>query len=223
MPFVLTRENSLANQFLLELRDKDIQADRLRFRENLERLGSIMAYEISKTLKFSKQEIVTPLAVTEVNALAEQPVLLSILRAGIPFYQGFQKFFDKAQAGFIGAYRVETSPDDADGRAQSEITINLEYLATPDLEGKCVILVDPMLATGKSVIDVMNAVLRNGKPAHVHVASVVATPVGIEFVRQNLKVPHSVWTVAVDESLNDQFYIVPGLGDAGDLSFGPKM
>jgi uracil phosphoribosyltransferase len=212
--FVLNGNNSIANQFLLELRDAVLQKDRLRFRKNLERLGEILAYELSRTLKYKNVNANSPLGTTAISVISDQPILITIMRAGLPFFQGFLNFFDHADSGFIGAFRKED---------QDHLTIKLEYVATTSLEGKTVILIDPMLATGRSVIDSVNALLINGKPAHIHIASLVAAPEGIEYLKQNLKLPYSLWTCAVDEKLNAQYYIVPGLGDAGDLSFGEKL
>lgn len=212
--FVLNSNLSLANQFLFELRDAAIQRDRMRFRKNLERLAEILAYELSKALKYEKAVAQSPLGPSTTQILHEQPVLLTILRAGLPFFQGFMNFFDRADAGFIGAFRKE---DD------EHLTIKLEYLATPSLKDRTVILIDPMLATGRSIIDSVNAIMRNGKPAHIHIACLVAAPEGIKYLEENLKLPYSIWACAVDEKLNAQFYIVPGLGDAGDLSFGDKL
>jgi uracil phosphoribosyltransferase len=214
MPFVLNQHRSLANQFLLELRDSGKQKDRMRFRKNLERLGEIMAYELSRALDYTEEEAVTPLGKSSIHVLKEQPVLITILRAGLPFFQGFINFFDQAESGFIGAYRQED---------ENHLTIKLGYVATPSLEDRTVILIDPMLATGRSVMDSVDAFLRNGKPRHVHVVSLVAAPEGVAYLKQNLRLPFSLWTCAVDEQLNHQFYIVPGLGDAGDLSYGPKL
>jgi uracil phosphoribosyltransferase len=214
MLFTLDRQDSIANQFLLELRDVSIQQDRLRFRNNMERLGEIMAYEVSKKLVYKGKEVVTPLGKLPINVLTEQPVLITILRAGIPFFQGFVNYFDRADCGFIGAYRKED---------EKHLTIKLEYLATTSLLDKTVILIDPMLATGRSVMDTVNAMTRNGKPYHLHVVSLVAAPEGIKHLEENLSVPFSLWTCAVDEALNHQYYIVPGLGDAGDLSYGSKI
>lgn len=209
----LGEKNSIANQFVAELRNIQVQTDRLRFRANLEKLGSIMAYEISKTLVYQSQGIQTPLGNIQNNLIQTQPVLITVLRAGLPYYQGFQNFFDGAPAGFIGAYRKEGA----------EIKINLEYLATPDLIGKTVILIDPMLATGKSIIRAVQELERHGKPAHIHVAALIAAPEGIKYVQDSLKHRATVWTFAIDEKLDHRFYIVPGLGDAGDLSFGEKI
>lgn len=214
MLFVLENQRSVGNQFMAELRDKRIQQDRLRFRGNLERLGSIMAYEISKKLSYGTKEIETPLAKKEVTVIKEEPVLITILRAGIPYFNGFQHFFDRADCGFIGAYRKEDS---------ESLKIKLDYVATPDLEGRDVILIDPMLATGYSVVEALTALKGKGHPRHIFVACVIAARHGIEFLQKNIKTDHSIWAVSVDDKINQQLYIVPGLGDAGDLSFGDKI
>jgi len=214
MLYNLGEQNSIANQFLLELRDKAIQLDRLRFRRNLERLGEIMAFEISKKLVYKKEETQTSLGKTSLNTLATEPVLITILRAGLPYFQGFQNYFDKSDCGFIGAYRKE---------GQGDIAIKLDYLATPELEGKEVILIDPMLATGKSIVDTVSELRKQGAPKNLHIASVLTSPQGINYLNTQLAIPFTLWTFAIDEKLNSQFYIVPGLGDAGDLSFGDKL
>ena len=214
MIFNLSAQNSIANQFLSELRDKNVQSDRLRFRGNMKRLGQIMAYEISKKLAFREKVIETPLGESSVNVPASLPVLLTVMRAGIPYFDGFLDFYNTSECGFVGAYREEGS---------EEIVIHLEYVATPDVDGKDVIIIDPMLATGKSFVRAVNAILKRGLPAHVHIAALVAAPEGIEYVRQNLNLPFSIYACAVDENLNHQYYIVPGLGDAGDLSYGVKL
>jgi uracil phosphoribosyltransferase len=211
--FVLNSQDSIANQFMLQLRDAAFQVDRMRFRKNMERLGEIMAYELSKKLVYSAKETVTPLGKTVIS-VPQHPVLITILRAGLPFFQGFNNFFDEADCGFIGAFRKED---------EHHLTIKLEYVATSSLADKVVILIDPMLATGRSVIDSVEAIVRNGKPAHLHVVSLVSAPEGIEHLKANLKLPFTLWTCAVDEKLNHQYYIVPGLGDAGDLSYGAKL
>jgi len=213
MLFVIGEQNSIANQFLSELRDQQVQQDRARFRNNLQRLGEIMAYEVSKKLPMVDQMVLTPLGKTTMKVMERQPVLITIMRAGLPYFAGFQNFFDKAECGFVGAYRKEN---------EQTLTIQLDYLATPSLEGKEVILVDPMLATGRSVIDALKELIKRGTPKHVHLVSVVAAPEGIRHLEENSTLPFSIWTFAVDEKLNHQYYIVPGLGDAGDLSFGSK-
>jgi uracil phosphoribosyltransferase len=212
--FILNSQQSIANQYLFELRDAAIQKDRMRFRKNMERLGEILAYEISKKFRFIEKDAVTPLGSSRIKVMETQPVLVTILRAGLPFFQGFLNIFDRADCGFIGAFRKED---------EQHMTIRLEYLATSDLHNKTLILIDPMLATGRSVADSLKALERNGRPAHVHIVSLVAAPEGIEYLKKNVAPPYSLWTCAVDEKLNPQYYIVPGLGDAGDLSFGEKL
>ncbi|MBX2965346.1 MAG: uracil phosphoribosyltransferase [Cyclobacteriaceae bacterium] len=214
MTFILNEVDSIANNMLKELRDKSIQQDRMRFRQNVERLGSILAYEVSKKLSYHEEQVETPLGFSAINVLRHQPVLITVLRAGLPFFQGFQYFFDQADNGFIGAYRKES---------ETNIAINLEYLAAPDLAGKHLILIDPMLATGKSVVKSVEALLTHGTPAYVHIAALVAAPEGIEYIKSKLHLPYSVYTCALDEKLNTQSYIVPGLGDAGDLCYGEKL
>ncbi|MBX2961729.1 MAG: uracil phosphoribosyltransferase [Cyclobacteriaceae bacterium] len=214
MTFILNQANSIANNMLKELRDKNLQQDRARFRQHVEKLGSILAFEISKHLPYKAENVETPLGTSTIQVLSEQPVLITVLRAGIPFFQGFQYFFDQADCGFVGAQRKEN------GEA---ITIDLDYLTSPALEGKQLIMIDPMLATGKSFVKAVEALLRYGKPAHVYIAALVAAPEGIAYLKEKLKLPYSVYTCALDEKLNAQSYIVPGLGDAGDLSYGEKI
>lgn len=211
---VLNRQNSIGNQYLLELRDKNIQQNRERFRRNVERLGELMAYEISKKFEYQPKQVETPLGTSTVHISTDNPVLITVLRAGLPYFIGFQHIFGEADCGFIGAYRKES---------EANLTITLDYLATPSLEGRTVILVDPMLATGQSVVKAVNALLKHGKPKHVHVAALVAAPEGVALLSKNLTVAYDVWTWALDEKLNELHYIVPGLGDAGDLSFGEKL
>lgn len=211
---VLNRQDSVANQYLLELRDKTMQQNRARFRKNVERLGELMAYEISKKFEYASTQVTTPLGVSTVHVPKNNPVLITVLRAGLPYFIGFQNIFGEADCGFIGAYRKES---------EANLTITLDYLATPSLEDRTVILVDPMLATGQSVIKAVNALVKHGKPKHVHVAALVAAPEGVALLNQNLAISHEVWTWALDEKLNEQHYILPGLGDAGDLSFGEKL
>jgi uracil phosphoribosyltransferase len=200
--------------FLFELRDKKIQQDRMRFRQNLTRLGEVMAYEISKKLTYHPVVVDTPLQTMNALVLNQQPVLITVLRAGLPYFQGFLNYFDQSDSGFIGAYRKE---------GEKELTIQLDYLAAPSLESKVVILIDPMLATGNSVIRSVSALLKHGRPSHIYVASLVAAPEGVKNINEQLQVPCSLFTVSMDDRLNKDFYIVPGLGDAGDLSFGEKI
>jgi uracil phosphoribosyltransferase len=214
MIFNLSAQNTIGNQFISELRDKHIQRDRARFRKNMRRLGQLMAYEISKRLSFKDEVIETPLGTSSTHLLATYPVLLTVMRAGLPYFDGFLDFFDQADCGFIGAYRQENS---------EEVVIHLDYLAAPQVNDREVILVDPMLATGKSFVRSVQTLLKHGTPSHIYLASLVASPEGIAFVKENLNIPFSIYTCAVDENLNHRFYIVPGLGDAGDLSFGTKL
>jgi uracil phosphoribosyltransferase len=211
---ILGDQHSIANQFLNEIRDKERQQDRMRFRRNMERMGEIMAYEISKKLSYTGCEVTSPLASLKSVTLTSQPVIITVLRAGLVYFQGFMNYFDQADSGFIGAYRKEGG---------EELKINLEYLAAPGLEGRDVILVDPMLATGKSFIQSINALLKHGRPRNLHIAALIASPEGVRYIQEHLNVPYTLWTFAVDEKLNDKFYIVPGLGDAGDLSYGDKL
>lgn len=212
--FVLTENDTVGSQFIAELRDVTVQGDRLRFRKNLERIGEILAYEISKTFPYAQKTVDTPLARAEVRLPAVNPVLIAVLRASLPFYNGFLNFFDKAESGFIGAFREE---------GEGEIKINLGYHASPDLTDKTVILADPMLATGKSFVRTVDTILSHGTPKIIHIAAAIASPEGIEYLRKNITVPLQLWVGAIDQSLDAQSYIVPGLGDAGDLAFGEKL
>lgn len=211
---ILTETPSLANHYIAELRDTSIQGDSLRFRRNLERLGELLAYEISKTLPYKKATITTPLSTNETMLLAEQPVLATILRAGLPLYQGMLNYFDRAYSTFVGAYRVEGE--------STELRINMEYLASTDLHDKILILADPMLATGRSLVKSYKGMLRHGKPVQVHIAAAIAAPEGVAYLQQEIP-EANIWLGAMDERLNEHAYIVPGLGDAGDLAFGPKI
>jgi len=212
--FILNSRNSIANEFLKELRSTSLQNDRLRFRRNLERLGEIMAYEISKDLEYGTSSIETPLKSTQVDIIQEQPVIIPILRAALPFFQGVVNYFDHADCGFIGAYRKEDAAD---------IEIDFGYMAAPDINDKEVILVDPMLASGKSFIKSIDNLFKNGIPSKVHIVAVIASPEGVAYIQQHLNVPFKFWLCSLDEGLNDKYYIVPGLGDAGDLAYGSKL
>ncbi|MEA5425432.1 uracil phosphoribosyltransferase [Arcicella lustrica] len=213
--FILTSNNSIANHFIAELRDVKIQQDSMRFRKNLERLGEVLAYEISKTLTYESTEVQTPLAVAQTNLLFNQPVLVTILRASLPFHQGFINVFDKAENAFIGAYRGKHLADES-------FEVEMDYLASPDLTDKTIILIDPMLATGKSLLKSYQALLKYGKPAKVIISSAIAAPEGITFLQE--QIPEAeLFIAALDECLNEKYYIVPGLGDAGDLAYGLKL
>jgi uracil phosphoribosyltransferase len=210
----LSEQNSLLNQFLLEIRSVDIQGDRLRFRRNIERMGEIMAYEISKELSFSPRSIQTPLGIAPINAIDDQIVLSTILRAGLPFHSGFLNFFDGAENAFVSAYRKY--------KDALEFEINIEYIASPGIDGKTVLIVDPMLATGSSLEMVYGALLTKGKPLKLHLATIIACQAGVDYVKACFPEDTTLWCAAIDPELNSHSYIVPGLGDAGDLAFGEK-
>lgn len=209
----LSKNNSLVNQFISELRDQEIQKDRLRFRRNIERLGEIVAYEISKKLSYKTRQVKTQLGNKSMPVLSEQPVLGTILRAGLPFHQGILNFFDQADNCFLASYRKHHK----DGTFE----IAGEYAACPSLEGRVLILADPMLATGRSIISAFKNIAAFGKPKEIHVVSVIAARQGVEYVEKN-QPGVTIWVTALDDELNPHSYIVPGLGDAGDLSFGEK-
>ncbi|MBN4071160.1 uracil phosphoribosyltransferase [Crocinitomix catalasitica] len=212
---LIGNSNSVFNHFIAEIRDKEIQADPLRFRRNMERIGEIMSYELSKTLEYGMTTVETPLGQKEVSVLKEQPVIASILRAGLPMHNGVLNVFDRAENAFISAYRRNISLD--------KFEIQVEYLACPDLTDKTLVLVDPMLATGRSMVMVYKAIQKNGIPAKVHVVSAIASRDGMEHVEQNLPDDTELWLGALDEKLDDKSYIIPGLGDAGDLAYGLKL
>ena len=214
MVFNLSNRNTVANHFIAQLRDRSVQADRMKFRKNLERLGQVMAYELSRELTYHQQTIETPLGTSTTMLLREEPVLFTVLRAGLPFFQGFLDYFDRADCGFVGAYRKE---------GDEEVVIQLDYLAAPTVSDRDVILVDPMLATGKSIVHAIDAILKTGNPRHVYIVSLVAVQQGIDHIKRHVSVAHSFFTCALDQALDERFYIVPGLGDAGDLSFGVKL
>jgi uracil phosphoribosyltransferase len=202
------------SQYLLEMRDVNVQKDQMRFRRNLERVGEIMAYEISKTMRHKTIDITTPLATAHCQTLDEQVVLGTIFRAGVPFHQGFLRYFDYAENAFISAYRKYTDNENFD--------VCIEYLASPKIDGKTVILCDPMLATGSSMELSYRALLTKGTPAHVHIASVIASRKAIEYIKSVMPEDTTVWVGVIDDELNAHSYIVPGLGDAGDLAYGVK-
>ncbi len=210
---VVCAEPSIANHFLAELRDVDIQKDSLRFRRNLQRLGEIIAVRISAQLSYTTQAVRTPLGEAPSQLLRDFPVLATVLRAGLPFHQGFLNYFDQSPSAFAAAYRIE-------GTAQ--VQVQLDYLSAPRLDERVLILADPMLATGKSLVQTYRAMLRFGTPRQVHIAAVIASPEGVDYVMREIP-EASLWVAAIDEKLNAQAYIVPGLGDAGDLAFGSKI
>nr|WP_067058819.1 uracil phosphoribosyltransferase [Mucilaginibacter sp. L294] len=214
MIFILNKTDTIANQFLAELRDVNIQQDKYRFRKNQERLGEILAYEISKTLKYSTSEVETPLGTANINLALEQPVIATILRAGLPFHQGFINFFDRADSAFITACRKV--------KKSGAFTIQLDQISAPNLEGKTLIICDTMLATGQSIVLVCKEIIAQYNLKALHIASVIASTEGIAHVRANLP-KAQIWTCAVDDEMTSKAYIVPGLGDAGDLAFGEKV
>jgi uracil phosphoribosyltransferase len=209
----LSQQHSLVSTWVAELRDVNIQTDRMRFRRNLERIGEVAAYEISKKMSFAAREVQTPLGIAEHNMLTEQPVLATILRAGLPLHQGLLNYFDKADNAFISAYRKH--------HKDGSFEISLEYISCPDLEDRIVIISDPMLATGSSLVKTIHYLKEEGKPKEIHIVAAIACTVGIEYVKREQ--PNvTIWCGDIDDELTAKGYIVPGLGDAGDLAFGTK-
>lgn len=213
--FVLNAVNSVANHIFLELRDHQIQLRRGSFRRNLVKLGQIMAYELSKSLQYHSKEVQTVLGRSSIDVVKQPPVLFTIVRAGIPFLEGFQNYFEESDCGFIAAQRVEGNKED--------ITIDLHYSSIPAFDNRDLVVVDPMLATGNSLLASLDEILSMGTPSMLHLASAIATEEGIENIQNNLKIPYRLWVGAIDHELNDSGYIVPGLGDAGDLLYGAKI
>lgn len=211
----LLEKNSIANTFVSQLRNVSVQTDRLRFRRNIERLGEILGYELSKNFDFTNIEIETPLGTANVPLHKEELVICSILRAGLPLHTGLLNYFDDADNSFISAYRHHPNDDE-------EFEILVEYLASPSLEGKTLILADPMLATGRSFVNVLQALEKMGKPKEIHLVSVIAAKEGIEYLQTSFPENSHLWVATIDEKLDKKGYIVPGLGDAGDLCFGTK-
>jgi uracil phosphoribosyltransferase len=210
----LGKDNTIFNQFLAELRDAEIQKDSLRFRRNLERMGEIFAYEISKELKYTPVQIITPLGELEMNKLKEQPVLATILRAGLPLHQGLLNYFDKADSAFVSAYR---------NYSENDFTISLDYISAPDINKRVLIISDPMLATGGSLVASLKDLYENGTPTHTHIVCVLASEEGIKKIKKAFTFRKiTLWVGAIDDELTAKAYIVPGLGDAGDLAFGNK-
>lgn len=208
-------KNSILNKFIYEMRDADIQREPMRFRRNMERVGEVLAYELSQKLKYVEEEVQTPLGEKEMFILNEEPVIASILRAGLPLHQGVLNYFDQADSAFISAYRKHKNNE--------EYEILIEYLASPNIEKKDLILCDPMLATGRSMVNAYKALLLYGKPRMVHIVSAIASEEALRFVKENMPANTEIWVAAVDDDLTAQSYIVPGLGDAGDLAFGTKI
>ena len=211
---ILSKEQSLISEFLRELRDKDIQKDRARFRKNIERIGQIAAFELSKEMEYKIVFTQSPLGIAQVRTLAEQPIIATILRAGLPLQKGISDMFDQADLAYISAYRKHKN--------DTEFEIVLEYFATPDINDRIVILCDPMLATGQSLVQTYQAILKRGTPKKVYLVSVIGSQQGVDYVTENI--PNAdLWIGVIDEKLDKHGYIIPGLGDAGDLSFGEKL
>lgn len=212
----ISEQNSILNHFLTQIRDVNIQKDSMRFRKNIERIGEIMAYELSKTLEYKEISVQTPLGIKHTTTIADNVVLCSILRAGLALHTGFMDFFDDAENGFVSAYRHHYNNDD-------KFEILVEYQAAPSFQDKNLILIDPMLATGQSLVAVFNKLIVEETPKEIHIAVVIATPEGIQFLEENLPKNCHLWVAALDEKLNEKNYIIPGLGDAGDLAYGDKL
>ena len=212
-----SEQNSVINQYMALLRDKAYQRGRLVFRHNIERVGMMMAYELSKTLDYKQKTVVTPLASIDMSLPKDDIVLATVLRAGLPFHQGFLDVFDRAESAFVSAYRMYTN------REHTEVGIHTEYMAAPSVKGKTLVVVDPMLATGGSMVAAIEALLKTGKPRRIHVCCVIAAPEGIEFVKSVLPDDSIIWCTAIDPGLNEHKYIVPGFGDCGDLCYGEKL
>lgn len=214
MMHILSNEVSLVNSWINELRNVEVQTDRMKFRRNMERIGEIAAFEISKKLDYKEMEITTPLDKVKVKEIAVQPVITTILRAGVPLFQGVLNYFDKADCGFVAAYRKHDMND--------YFSIKQDYLTCPNIEGRPLIVADPMLATGASLIEALKDLLTHGKPSQIHIVAAIASRQGVEAIRTAYP-EAQIWIGAIDEELTSKGYITPGLGDAGDLSFGEKL
>ena len=212
----ISENNSILNKFITEIRDVVIQKDSLRFRRNIERIGEVLGYELSKTLSYKAAEVATPLGIKSIGKVTNDIVLCSILRAGLPLHQGLLNYFDAAENAFISAYRHHPNKD-----ATFEIVV--EYFASPAVENKTLLLADPMLATGQSLVAVYEAIKKQGTPKEIHLIVVIASKEGIDFIKDHFPENTHLWIAAIDNDLNEKGYIIPGLGDAGDLAFGAKL
>jgi len=210
-------QNTVINLYMAELRDKRYQKNRQLFRHNIERIGQLMAYELSKTLTYKLKTVTTPLGTIDIPLPKDDLLLTTVLRAGLPFHEGFLRVFDHADNAFVSAYRMYTN------REHTEVGIHTEYLASPSAKGKTLVIADPMLATGGSMTAAYEAIANTGRPAKVHIACVIATPEGLEAVRQTVPEDTTVWCAAIDPGMNEHKYIVPGFGDCGDLCYGEKL
>lgn len=213
-----SKSNSIINQYMSELRDKNTQKNRLLFRHNIKRIGEMMAYELSKTLEYKPKTVKTPLGTLDIPLLKEgDMVIATVLRAGLPFHQGFLNVFDGADNAFVSAFRMYIN------REHTEVGVHAEYIATPSVKGRTLLIVDPMLATGGSLAAAIEALLQAGKPKKIHVCCIIAAPEGIEVVKEALPDNATIWCASIDEGMNEQKYIVPGFGDCGDLCYGEKL
>lgn len=212
----LEDKNTILNSFIAEIRDKNIQKDTMRFRRNIERIGEILGYELSKSLNYNVTNIETPLGIKSMHLPQKDIVLCSILRAGLPLHNGLLNYFDNAENAFISAYRDHTNDNDS-------FKIVVEYFASPEITDKTLILADPMLATGKSIVAVYEAIKKYGNPKKIHIASVIGSSQGIDYIKSKLPKGVDLWIASIDNELNSKGYIIPGLGDAGDLAFGKKL
>ncbi|MBR3427551.1 MAG: uracil phosphoribosyltransferase [Bacteroidales bacterium] len=212
----LEKTDSVFNQYMAELRDAVIQQDRMRFRRNLERIGEIMAYEISKSFEYDNEEVTTPLGIKDIRTMHEQPVIATILRAGLPFHNGMLSMFDQADSAFIAAYRkYDKNEEDSE--------IRVEYFSSPDIEDRILILCDPLLATGESIVKTLNGLMEDMMPKEIHIAVAVASQDGLDYVDRTMsRLPITIWVGSVDEELTARAYVVPGIGDVGDLAYGEK-
>ena len=212
-----SEQNSVLNQYMAELRDKSYQRNRQLFRNNIERVGELMAYEVSRTLTYKTKTVTTPLGTIDIHVPKDDLLVATVLRAGLPFHQGFLRIFDRADNAFVSAYRMYTN------REHTEVGIHTEYLASPSAKGKTLIICDPMLATGGSMVAAYEALIRTGRPTAVHIACVIAAPEGVEMLRQNVADDVTLWCAAIDPCMNEHKHIVPGFGDCGDLCYGEKL
>ncbi len=212
----LERTDSVFNQYMAELRDAVIQQDRMRFRRNLERIGEVMAYEISKAFEYDDEEVTTPLGIKQIRTMHEQPVIATILRAGLPFHNGMLSMFDQADSAFIAAYRkYDKNEEDSE--------IRVEYFSSPDIEDRILILCDPLLATGESIVKTLNGLMEDMMPKEIHIAVAVASQDGLDYVERTMsRLPITIWVGSIDEELTARAYVVPGIGDVGDLAYGEK-
>ena len=211
----LEETDSVFNQYMAELRDAVIQQDRMRFRRNLERIGEVMAYEISKVFEYDDEEVATPLGIKQIRTMHEQPVIATILRAGLPFHNGMLSMFDQADSAFIAAYRKYDKNEDSE--------IRVEYYSSPDIEDRILILCDPLLATGESIVKTLNGLMEDMMPKEIHIVVAVASQEGLDYVERTMsRLPVTIWVGSIDEELTARAYVVPGIGDVGDLAYGEK-